>query len=166
MNQPNLPTDATTQSFVLRLWQAAPGQWRGTIRHVQSDARMAFLQLDQAIHWIERYLAADQPTAAQPDPRRGPQVAHNAVTARWRRVSPRIAHWWATRPRFVRPGLALASGLALLALVVTLSPTTPAALAGATIDSNTGSNELAPFLLGLVVGGGLVAIWWQSTVKR
>lgn len=166
MNQPNLPPDATTQSFVLRLWQAAPGQWRGTIRHVQSDARLAFLNLDQAIHWVERYLTADQRPEQLSDQRPGAHLTQNGLGARHQRISARIARWWATRPRFVRAGLALAGGMALLALAVMLAPTTPATLAGATSASNSGSNELPPFLLGVVVGGGLVAIWWQSTGKR
>ena len=62
MNQPNLPPDDATQSFVLRLWQTTSGQWRGSVRHVQSDARLAFLTLDQAVRWIERYLAGNQVT--------------------------------------------------------------------------------------------------------
>lgn len=149
MNQPNLPPDETTHSFVLRLWQETPGQWRGTIRHVQSDSRLAFLKLDQAMRWVERYLTADQASVA-PDALSFPA---------W------LSAKWAARPRFVASGLALAGGLALLALVVWLAPTPSAPLAGAAIGADS-SPWLTPFLLGLVLGSGLVLLWWRVTTKR
>lgn len=149
MNQPNLPPDETTHSFVLRLWQETPGQWRGAIRHVQSDTRLAFLNLDQAVRWIERYLAADQ-TNVTPGARSFPA---------W------LSAKWASRPRFVASGLVLAGSLALLALVVWLAPTTSAPLAGAAIGAES-STWLTPFLLGLVIGVGIVLLWWRVMAKR
>lgn len=154
MNQPNLPPDDTTQSFVLRLWQTTSGQWRGSIRHVQSDARLAFLTLDQAVRWIERYLADGQ-------------IAQQTQAGPYQpRFMAQFQRWWSTQPRSVTAGLALAGGVALLALVVTLAPAAPASLAGAAVASSSGNNRLGPFLFGLVVGGGLVALWWWLTTKR
>ena len=154
MNQPNLPPDDTTQSFVLRLWQTTSGQWRGSVRHVQSDTRQAFSTLDQAVRWIERYLADRQ--AAQQTPA-GPYQPRFLVG---------IQRWWAVQPRLVTTGLVLAGGVALLALVVTLAPAAPASLAGAAIENSGSSNRLGPFIFGLVVGGGLVALWGRLTIKR
>ncbi len=44
----------TTQSFVLRVWQDQPVEWRGSIRHVQSDAHKGFTSLEQAMRFVER----------------------------------------------------------------------------------------------------------------
>ena len=154
MNQPNLPPDDTTQSFVLRLWQTTSGQWRGSVRHVQSDARLAFSTLDQAVRWIERYLASNQ--VAQ-------QREGGSYQPRWLVW---LQRWWRAQPRFVTTGLALAGGVALLVVVVTLTPAAPAALAGAAIENSGSSNRLGPFIFGLVVGGGLVALWGRLTIKR
>lgn len=154
MNQPNLPPDDATQSFVLRLWQTTPGQWRGSVRHVQSDARLAFLTLEQAVRWIERYLAGGQVTQQALKPRYKPQF----ITG--------LQRWWAAQPRFVTTGLALAGGVALLAVVVTLAPAAPVSLAGAAVTNSGNNSRLGPFLLGLAVGGGLVALWSRLTPKR
>ena len=48
-NKPN-----TVNSFVIRIWQEFPGQWRGTIRHVQSEAQKAFTTLNQAVQFIDQ----------------------------------------------------------------------------------------------------------------
>lgn len=40
------------QSFIVRMWQETPGAWRGTVRHVQSQAQLGFMQIDQASRFI------------------------------------------------------------------------------------------------------------------
>ena len=49
------PDDELTQahpdlvaSFVVRFWQEAPGCWRGTVRHVQSQAQRGVSSADEA----------------------------------------------------------------------------------------------------------------------
>lgn len=46
----------TAHSFLLCLWSTTPTQWQGTVRHLESDAHLAFLNLEQAIQWIEGHL--------------------------------------------------------------------------------------------------------------
>jgi hypothetical protein len=45
----------TSQSFVVRMWQEDPGQWRGSIRHVQSQSHMGFTRIEQASRFIGQY---------------------------------------------------------------------------------------------------------------
>jgi hypothetical protein len=45
----------TSQSFVVRMWQEDPGKWRGSIRHVQSEAHMGFTRVEQALRFIGQY---------------------------------------------------------------------------------------------------------------
>lgn len=45
----------TSQSFVVRMWQENPGEWRGTIRHVQTQSHLGFTQIEQAARFIGQY---------------------------------------------------------------------------------------------------------------
>lgn len=148
MNQPNLPTDETVHSFVVRFWQEQPGQWRGAIRHVQSDARLAFLDRAQALRWMERYLgSALSQTAA-------PQVG----------LAARLRAWWQLGPQPLTVGLSLAGGLAVLVVALLLAPPTPATLAGTTVTNR--QNDLIPFLFGLLIGVAVMAVWTRLRDKR
>ncbi len=157
MQEPILPPDETTHSFVIRFWQELPGQWRGTIRHVQSESRMAFTRLDQAVRWIERLTSANQLTAVPPRARNRAAWLWAGLQAGWVRL---------LRYQYT-PVWALAGMVALLLIVVILTaPDVPGSLAGASVDSGGGSGGLLPFLVGLVIGGLLVMLWVRSTPKR
>jgi len=148
MNQPTLPTDETVHSFVVRFWQEPPGEWRGAIRHVQSDERLAFLDRTQALRWIERYLGSAPPQAS---------VRSLALVASLRR-------WWQQWPRPLTVGFALAGTLAVLILAIALTPPTPTALAGTAVTNH--QNELVPFLFGLLLGVAVMAVWERARNKR
>ncbi len=155
MQEPILPPDDTTHSFVIRLWQEVPGQQRGTIRHVQSEARMAFTRLEQAVRWIERttvnQAAVNQSAVEQP---------RNAVTT--------ARTWWQRVTRYPHtPAFALAGMVAVLLLVVVLTtPDMPSSLAGTAAGGAWGVNGLLPFLAGLLIGGLVVVLWVRSTPRR
>jgi hypothetical protein len=149
----DVPVDEITHSFVLRLWQETPGQWRGTVRHVQGESRMAFTQLDQAMRWIAHAIHLDNPTAAQIHPQ--PQASRSRP--RWLRL-PQLG----TTPAWIAAGV-----LATLVLVVALtsqlgSQTLTGTAAGPTDDIN----GLLIFLVGLVCGGVAVALWMRSHPRR
>lgn len=148
MNQPNLPTDETVHSFVVRFWQEQPGQWRGAIRHVQSDARLAFLDRAQALRWMERYLGSALPQTA------APPVGLVA----------RLRAWWQQWPQPLTVGLSLAGGLAVLVVALLLAPPTPTTLAGATVTNR--QDDLFPFLGGLLIGVAVMALWTRLRDKR
>lgn len=153
MQEPILPPDETTHSFVIRLWQEVPGQQRGTIRHVQSEARMAFTRLEQAVQWIERTTRVTQPTVDKP---------------RLRNVMTGVRAWWATIMQYrYTPTLALAGTIAVILLVVVLTtPDVPGSLAGTSAGAALGETGLLPFLAGLFVGGLLVVLWGRSAPRR
>jgi hypothetical protein len=60
MNQFDLSTDGASHSFELCIWHTTPKQWHGTVRHLESDAQLAFLNVEQAVHWMTHYLASEQ----------------------------------------------------------------------------------------------------------
>lgn len=147
MNQPNLPTDETVHSFVVRFWQDQPGEWRGAIRHVQSDARLAFLDRAQALRWMERYLGSALPQSTVP------QVTLGA----------RLRAWWPQWPQPLTVGLSLAGGLAVLIIALLLAPPTPATLAATTVTNR--QDDLFPFLFGLLAGVVVMAVWTRLRAK-
>ncbi|GEM_PF-1641149 len=157
MQEPMLPPDETTHSFVIRLWQEMPGQWRGTIRHVQSESRMAFTRLDQAVRWIERSIETKPPARVQP-------LARNAANG----LRTRLRAWWTSIAHYQHtPVFALAGVLAMLIIVVLLTASdVPASLAGASVGSGGSFGGVLPFLVGLVIGGLLVVVWVRSTPRR
>ncbi|CAN5374969.1 hypothetical protein BH10CHL1_BH10CHL1_51310 [soil metagenome] len=153
MNQPIIPSDETTHSFVIRLWQETPGQWRGAVRHVQSESRLAFTRLDQAMRWIERSIEIEPPTVESTRPRR---------------AAPGWRAWWANLPRFEHaPAWAMVGVLAMLILMIVLTKQNmPGSLAGTAAASGGGLGALPPFLIGLVIGGVAVAMWTYSKNSR
>lgn len=54
-NETNENATDTSQSFVVRMWQETPGEWRGTIRHVQTQSHLGFTQIEQAARFIGQY---------------------------------------------------------------------------------------------------------------
>ncbi len=53
------------------MWQEDPGEWRGTVRHVQSQAQQGFTRIEQVSRFIQQHtIGADKRQAAQnPAPR-------------------------------------------------------------------------------------------------
>jgi hypothetical protein len=39
----------------VRMWQEDAGEWRGTVRHVQSDTQLGFTRVEQVRSFIQRY---------------------------------------------------------------------------------------------------------------
>ncbi|MCX6046249.1 MAG: hypothetical protein NT075_14145 [Chloroflexi bacterium] len=157
MNQPInpppiIPADETTHSFVIRLWQETPGQWRGAVRHVQGESRLAFTRLDQAMRWIERTIEIEQPSTE---------------ATRTRQEATGWRTWWANLSRGGQtPTWAAAGVLAMLMLVIILTTQEmPGSLAGTAIGTGVGYGGLLPFLACLVLGGLAVVLWVRSTPK-
>ena len=51
----NSSATETSESFVVRMWQEDPGEWRGTVRHVQSQTQLGFTRVDQAARFIQEH---------------------------------------------------------------------------------------------------------------
>lgn len=134
------PSELAPQSFVIRLWQASPQQWRGTIRHVQSGAQRGFTRLEQAVAFIEQRA--------------------EMKTAKARRM-PFTFDWGGLSRRQMRLAWVTGGALALVLLVVVLlaNPQVNTPLSGAAIGA--GSDWMIPlaFLVGGVVGGFAVGLW-------
>lgn len=64
----NASASETSQSFVVRMWQEDPGEWRGTVRHVQSDTQFGFTRVDQVRAFIQRYTTGEPRQIANPAP--------------------------------------------------------------------------------------------------
>jgi hypothetical protein len=66
----NIVTDAsaaeTSESFVVRMWQEDPGEWRGTVRHVQSQVQLGFTHVEQASRFIQMHTTGVKPRLATP----------------------------------------------------------------------------------------------------
>jgi hypothetical protein len=54
-NVTNAREAETSQSFMVRTWQEDPGQWRGTVRHVQSQVQLGFTQVEQVSRFIRQH---------------------------------------------------------------------------------------------------------------
>ena len=63
-NDSNISASETSESFVVRMWQEDPGEWRGTVRHVQSQAQLGFTRVEQAAHFIQAHSTGVEPRAA------------------------------------------------------------------------------------------------------
>jgi hypothetical protein len=147
VNQPIPPTD-TPQSFVIRMWRESPRKWRGTVRHVQSEAQRGFERLDQAFGFIE------QRTFAPPSP-----IAQKAER---RSLFPPLDWSWLGTRR-MQPVWALAGLVVLLAVTLLLvNPNANVPLAGAAIGGGDECLLLSAFVCGAVVGGVGVALWFRS----
>ncbi len=140
------PREDNTQSFLIRLWQERPNQWRGTIRHVQSEAKRSFVRLDQAIAFIEQRLQVrvqppDRVTSESPAPRfRWGDLGQRRVVMAWAAV-----------------GLVM-----FLALAFALSNGVPSgSLSGTAVDIPAGLEIWVAFLTGLVLGGLGMGVWFR-----
>jgi hypothetical protein len=69
MSDQNLPPSIRTESFVVRLWEETPGEWRGSIRHVQSETRRGFTRLNQVVRFIEQQTGQREERRAVPSSR-------------------------------------------------------------------------------------------------
>lgn len=147
MNPLTPPTDAP-QSFVIRVWHESPRKWRGSVRHVQSEAQRGFERLDQANRFIEQRIAVPPLETVQ----------------KARRISPLPQMDWSwLGARRLQPVWAL-GGLALL-LVVTLvvvNPNVRVPLSGAAIGRGDEFQMVSAFMGGAILGGLGVAWWCRS----
>jgi hypothetical protein len=145
------PDDELTQvhpdlvaSFVVRFWQEAPGCWRGTVRHVQSQAQRGVSSADQAGAFIARYLPA-----------------HAAARAARRAPADRPASWlsWFGGRRFQLAGMVAALLVISLSVVLMAGDVGGGVLAGAAVASALPAG-VVPFAAGVLVGAAVV--WWRS----
>jgi hypothetical protein len=61
----NTSASESSQSFVVRMWQEDPGEWRGTVRHVQSNTQLGFTRLEQVRAFIQRYTSGSSTHQAE-----------------------------------------------------------------------------------------------------
>ena len=65
-NDSNNSASETSESFVVRMWQEDPGEWRGMVRHVQSEAQVGFTHIEQVARFIEAHSSgAGSPAVAK-----------------------------------------------------------------------------------------------------
>jgi len=140
------PTESSTQSFIIRLWQESSGHWRGIIRHVQSNTQRGVTQLDQTVGFIQDQLNVAERAQAPGQPE---HTAEQRSVFQW--------NWIPSR----QMRLAMVSiGILVIAGVVVLftDPGTMKNLAGAAIDSKFIEGAIT-FLAGVLGGAGGLAIW-------
>ena len=71
-----LPEDARTHSFLVRIWleeDGSPPKWGGQVTHLSSNARRSFRRLPELVRFVELYLARwgiGAPPSADPGPAR------------------------------------------------------------------------------------------------
>ncbi len=55
-------SETVISSFILRFTQEAEvgAPWRGVVRHVQSDEEARFTRIDEALHFIGRFVDVDE----------------------------------------------------------------------------------------------------------
>lgn len=130
------------------MWRESPRKWRGTVRHVQSEAQRGFERLDQALSFIEQRTSAPSAQIAQKTERRG--------------VLPRIDLSWVGARR-MQPVWALAGLVVLLAVTLLLiNPNSNVPLTGAAVGGGDEFLLLSAFVCGAIVGGLGVALWFRS----
>ncbi len=144
MNTLTPHTDAP-QSFVIRVWRESPRQWRGSVRHVQTQAQRGFERLDQALGFIEQRITAPPVETVQKARRLGsfPQIDWSWLGAR------RLQPVWALG------GLAVL----LVATLLIVDPNTNIPLSGAAIGRGDEFVLLSAFVGGAILGGLGVALW-------
>ena len=152
MADTGLQPDDSPQSFVVRTWQESPGNLRGTVRHVQSQAQRGFTRLNQVPKFIEQNLAHSTGTssAAQPVAAR-PMAAH---TLRW-----------AGLPR--RKWIMAISALTIVVaagLVVSAGVDGPALpVFGSAVGSALPVEVFLALIVGIVLGSLGTALWLRRT---
>ncbi len=135
-------------SFVVRFWQEAPGRWRGTVRHVQSQAQRGVNSADQASAFMARHLPAQ---AAPHASRRAP--------------ADRPAPWlnWFSGRRFQLAGMVAALLVISLSVVLAVGDVGGGVLAGAAVDAAIPAG-IVPFAAGVLVG--VAVAWWLSARRH
>jgi len=147
MADTDLQLDDSPQSFVVRTWQESPGNLRGTIRHVQSQAQRGFTRLNQASKFIEQNSAhlTGKSSAARP------LAAH---TLRWAGVS---------RRKWVMAASALMI-VAAAGLVVSASIDRPALpVFGSAVGPALTVEVFLALIVGMVLGSLGTALWLRRT---
>ena len=135
-------SDNTTQSFVVRTWRESPGDWRGTVRHVQSQAQHGFTRFSQLQEFIEQNLTQS-----------------GYVPAPANRGVPRLSRVGLPRRRFLMVASAVVIVL-VAGVVVIASVNLPArALFGSAVGQASPGEVLVALLVGLVLGSVGTAIW-------
>lgn len=127
-------TDAT-QSFVIRIWQEKPDRLRGTIQHVQSEAKRGFERFEQMQSFIEQHLPVPARKTNQP----------LAVS----RLLPRLG---------IKPVFALITVLVVVASAVLYGNSFTVVSASATAIGVPSLDSLITFFAGTVLGGITVGI--------
>ena len=73
-------TTPRPQIFTVRLWYEAldggRGEWRGEVRHADSDRHAYFREWDKLVGFLQQVVAESERGAAGPGARRGPGAAH------------------------------------------------------------------------------------------
>ncbi len=152
MADTGLQPDDSPQSFVVRTWQESPGNLRGTVRHVQSQAQRGFTRLNQVPKFIEQNLAhsTGASSAAQPAAAR-PMAAH--------------ALRWAGLPR--RKLIMAVSALTIVVaagLVVNASLDRPAPpVFGSAVGQALPVEVFLALMIGVVLGSLGTALWSRRT---
>lgn len=135
-----------TNSFVIRVWQEKPGHWRGTVRHVQSEAQRGFEKLEQVFQFIQQQTGMSGSNHKKPIQPNG-----------FKMPTPFEAS------RFNKPGFKIVLGFAVL-IVLIASTALLGGISGATPLTATATgggeefNTLAAFVVGFLAGG-LVLGW-------
>ena len=145
-NGAKLQLDQPTHSFVIRVWQEEPGHWRGTVRHVQSEAQRGFEKLEQVFQFIQQQTGmsgSNHKKAIQPNNYKMPTLLEAS--------------------RFNKPEFKIALGLAVLVVLIAstalLGGTSGSAPLTATATGDGEAfNTLAAFAVGFLAGG-LVLGW-------
>ena len=81
-NDSNSSASETSESFVVRMWQEDPGEWRGMVRHVQSEAQVGFTRVEQAARFIEAHSSGAGSPAAVRKTAAGPAVRWHFAPSR------------------------------------------------------------------------------------
>lgn len=152
MADTDLQPDDSPQSFVVRTWQESPGNLRGTIRHVQSQAQRGFTRLNQASKFIEQNSAhlTGKSSAARPLAAR-PLAAH---TLRWAGLS---------RRKWMMAVSALTIVVAA-SLVVSASIDRPALpVFGSAVGPALTVEVFLALIVGMVLGSLGTALWLRRT---
>ena len=123
------------QSFVIRIWQEKPDRLRGTIQHVQSEAKRGFERFEQIQSFIEQHLPVPARKTTQP----------LAVSR--------------SLPRFgMRTAFALIAVVVVVAGVMLYSNSFTVVGASATAIGAPSLDSLMTFFAGTALGGSAVGI--------
>jgi hypothetical protein len=138
MNSERSPNDADIQSFVVRFWQEAPGRWRGTVRHVQSQTQRGVNSVSAASAFMSERCRTSGPARR-----------------------PAFDLGWLGGRRLRLTGVAAALlTISLAALFLARDPGSGALVGAAVGAAPTG---LLSFVAGALAGGLAVALWMKRT---